>query len=141
MTVPAPHEVAERIAAAIEPSPGTGTKERREALEWAAQVARTLFPPPKVAEPTPVVLVKIDRDSRISILQSDDVLVAYLDCREAHDGVVVLPRTDKTPLILEELRGRHLVSLDEDFKGIARNTVGQIARRAVVVASMKEAAE
>ena len=47
---PAPWEVAEQIAAAIEPSgevkPYSEVKNRRQALHWAASVARSLFPRP-----------------------------------------------------------------------------------------------
>jgi hypothetical protein len=40
-----PHEVAETIARAIEPHGGAKSK-RREALIWAAGVARSLYPKP-----------------------------------------------------------------------------------------------
>jgi len=43
-----PHVMAETIAAAIEPK-GRGAKARREALEWAAGVARSLYPAPREA--------------------------------------------------------------------------------------------
>jgi hypothetical protein len=43
---PAPHDVAEQIAKAIEPHDTNTTSARHRALKWAAEVARTMFAPP-----------------------------------------------------------------------------------------------
>ena len=93
---------------------------------------------PVTRKELPVVLVLIDKDSRVQVLQSDDVLVAYVDEREAHDGVVLLPRENRIHEIMAALAKRPVVTTGEDHKDIAIKTVRRILDRQVVVAGMKE---
>ena len=134
MTRIAPNEAAEKLAGQIEARSRQSPNGRSRALEWAARLVRETLGTSAAGDASPIVLIHVDQDSRLGILRSDDVLIAYLDEREAHDAITVLPRQNDASEIFELIGGRHLVCVDEDFKGIAENTVSRIAGRAVVIA-------
>lgn len=85
---------------------------------------------------TPIVVALIDRDSRLHLLQTDDVQVAYVDQRVETESVVLLPRAHQMDAIMAAIGELDVVSNKTDHMGIARNAVNQLLGRGVTAAGL-----
>lgn len=90
------------------------------------------------SQPSPIVLVTIDEDSRLSILQSSGVRVGFIDWRVEQDALVVLQEidaTDRIEEILVSIGGLKLISpTSDDTLGTAKATVTRLRDHQVIVA-------
>lgn len=92
-----------------------------------------------MAEATcPIVLVEIDRNSRIRILQHEGVRVAFVD-RRADPVMVILPEVHQPIEIDEAVGGLQILSLRSDDQAkTAVETIRRISAREIVVAAGPE---
>lgn len=84
----------------------------------------------------PAVLVVIDRDSRLSVLQDEEVQVVLVDERADPDIVVLLPRKNQAQQLLERIADKYPASCDHDIGDAAINALTQLYRRRIVVGTL-----
>lgn len=86
----------------------------------------------------PIVLVDVDEDSRMRILSTPGVRVAFLDRRVDGDHLTILPAADQWPAILASVADVNLLSLrTDDPAQTAANTLARIASGQIVIAELK----
>lgn len=91
--------------------------------------------------PSPVVLVSIDKNSRLHIKQTDGVLTAFVDERVDGYAVVLLPEDNESEAILAEVKDKPVVSQRTDIAGTAAAAIRQIRAGLIVVAGGPETRE
>lgn len=86
---------------------------------------------------TPIVLIEIDRNSRIRILQTDGVRVGFVDRRVDGEHLTILPEVNEALAIDEAIADLHILSINHDDPiRTAAMTLLRIARREIVVVGL-----
>lgn len=86
---------------------------------------------------TPTVLVRIDKNSAVSVLQDAGVQVVLLDERTDPDYVVLLPQRAQYEEILLILGDKFPVSLWSDHGATAANAIAQHLRGKIIVGRLE----
>lgn len=85
---------------------------------------------------TPAVLIRIDRNSCLSVLQDEGAQVVLLDERADPEVVILLPRRDQAEEMLLVLGDKYPASLNDDFGGTAVNALAQLYRQRILVGKL-----
>lgn len=91
--------------------------------------------------PRPIVLIRIDRNSRITVLQGDgkEFAAIYLLDERMDPNAVLLPERDQIDEILDVVAEHPLISIrQDDAARTARSTVDRLDAREIVVAGFLE---
>jgi hypothetical protein len=87
---------------------------------------------------TPIVLIEIDENSRITLLQTDGVRVGFVDRRVDGEHLTILPEVDDWSQIATAIDHLQLLSTKkDDLTRSAANTLQRIANREIVVVGLK----
>ena len=86
---------------------------------------------------TPAVLVGIDRNSRVYILQDEQVQVVLLDERTDPDVVILLPMRDQAEEMLHVLGDKYPASRSADIGQTAVNALAQLYHRRIIVGALE----
>jgi hypothetical protein len=87
----------------------------------------------------PIVLVRIDSNSRVSVLQGEGSVAIYLLDERSDPHAVLLPERDQMDEILEAVAAHPLISIrQDDAARTARSTIDRLDGRQVVVAGFAE---
>lgn len=85
----------------------------------------------------PTVLVRIDRNSALSVLQDAGVQVVLLDERAIPDQVILVPRRDQYEEILHVLGGKSVLSPGHDDAIMtASNAIMMLFRQRLIVGAL-----
>lgn len=85
---------------------------------------------------TPTVLVRIDKNSAVSVLQDAGVQIVLLDERTEPDHVVMLPTRDQYEEILLILGDKIVVSIWHDDAMTAANALATLYRHRLIVGAL-----
>jgi hypothetical protein len=82
--------------------------------------------------PSPIVLITIDADSRLSVMRTDDVMIGFVDERVNTFDLIVLPAQ---PIeIHEATKEKLIISVAHDVEGTAANVIAQLLAGKIIVA-------
>lgn len=85
--------------------------------------------------PVPIVLIGIDENSRLRVLQTVGVRVAFVDQRVDRDVLTIMPEVDQETAIFSEIDRLQLISpKSDDPIRTARATILRIAKGGVPIA-------
>jgi len=88
-----------------------------------------------VPDPVPIVLVQIDENSRLSLLQTTGVRVAFIDYRVERDVLTLMPEADQESAIMATIDALTLASPKrDDAVKTATATILRIGDKRVIVA-------
>lgn len=107
----------------------------------AAALAVADLRPALSRAPTPIVLVEIDRNSRLSVLGTGEVQVALVDRRVDQFGVTLLPRENQIEQILAAIGDLYVISRSHDMAGTAYEAIRRLTAGDTVVAQFKSEKE
>lgn len=85
--------------------------------------------------PTPIVLVLIDKDSRLRVLQTEEIQVALVDERVDRYGIVLLPRENQIEQIIAAIGDLKVISPTHDIANTAKEAVRRLKALGTVVAT------
>ena len=86
-------------------------------------------------DPVPIVLVQIDENSRLSLLQTRGVRIAFIDYRVERDMLTFLPEADQEPAIMAAVDALKMISPKrDDAVKTATATIMRIGDKRVIVA-------
>ena len=86
---------------------------------------------------TPTVLVRIDRNSALSVLQDAGVQIVLLDERSIPDHVVLVPQRDQYEEILHVLGGKGVLSPGHDDEVLtAANALLMLFRQRLIIGAL-----
>jgi hypothetical protein len=91
--------------------------------------------------PRPIVLVRIDRNSRITVLQGEGFAAIYLLDERSDPHAVLLPERNQMDEILDAVASSPLISVrQDDAARTARSAVDRLDGREIVVAGFADPA-
>jgi hypothetical protein len=86
-------------------------------------------------DPSPIVLIEIDENSRLHVRQTVGVRIGFIDYRVEKDALTFLPELDQEQEILTAIGGLKMISLTaDDAVKTAATTILRIGSRRMIVA-------
>lgn len=88
------------------------------------------------SEPSPIVLIEIDENSRLRIRQTVGVRIGFIDYRVEKDALTFLPELDQEQEILTAIGGLKMISPKaDDAVQTAAATIMRIGSKRMIVAA------